>query len=83
MERRLERRTLLPAGRGKRVVVVVWRPSRRFVYGVVVSIIALVLLTMLEVIHMLLLGSVNELILNAMVALAGGIMGTLIGFASR
>ena len=83
MERRLERRTLLPAGRGKRVVVVVWRPSRRFVYGVVVSIVALVLLTMLEVIHMLLLGSVNELILNAMVALAGGIMGTLIGFASR
>jgi len=83
VERRLERRTLLPAGRGKRVVVVVWRPSRRFVYGVVVSIVALVLLTMLEVIHMLLLGSVNELILNAMVALAGGIMGTLIGFASR
>ncbi len=83
MERRLERRTLLPAGRGKRVVVVVWRPSRRFVYGVVISIVALVLLTMLEVIHMLLFGSVNELILNAMVALAGGIMGTLIGFASR
>jgi len=83
VERRLERRTLLPAGRGKRVVVVVWRPSRRFVYGVVISIVALVLLTMLEVIHMLLFGSVNELILNAMVALAGGIMGTLIGFASR
>lgn len=72
-------RTQIKRGPTKRLERVEIPPSQKFVYVMYFCFLALGILTVLEVVHMIFLGSWNSEIFSAITSLVGAIIGAFLG----
>ncbi|RLI31479.1 hypothetical protein DRO48_00570 [Candidatus Bathyarchaeota archaeon] len=83
LEKKLTRKLRIPTQlltpTGRKTTIIVLKPSRRFIYAIIVAVVALSFLFVLEALYLLLFGELNDLILSAIVALASGITGSFLG----
>lgn len=79
IEKVFSRTELRRKGRGRKLEKVTVAPSERFVYVMMFCVVALVMLTILEVTHLVFVGVWNSEIFSAITTLIGAIIGAFIG----
>ena len=75
----LTKRVLIPVGRRKTIREVELPPSEKLVWCFIFCITALITLTIIEVVHIIYLGSFNEPVMNLISGLVGTIAGIMVG----
>lgn len=66
-------------GRGKKLEKIEVPPSPRFVYAMYFCFLALGILTVLEIVHIMFLGTWNSEIFSVITSLIGAIIGAFVG----
>ena len=79
LRRALTRRSVASVGPDRRVRYIEEAPSDRFVLIIALMIVFFVGLIALEIVHMLLMGSMNEVIFNGIMLIVGTIVGAVWG----
>lgn len=80
IRRALTKRVEIPISKGRRKVKVKKiPPSERLVLGIYFGIVALALLTIIECLHMIFLGSFNSEVFAGITLVIGTILGTFFG----
>lgn len=75
----LTRRVRIPVGRRKTIREIELPPSDRVVYCFIFCIVAIIALSIVEVAHIIYLGSFNEPVFNLISGLVGVVSGIMVG----
>jgi hypothetical protein len=79
IKKRLTKTVTVQAGEQKKTRKIDVPPSQKTVFAVEISIIAIILLAMLEIVHIIVLRSWNEGLFAAMMGFIGNVVGILLG----